>query len=317
MASSSRSTGQLYPYELVGNTLVVRPHGDSVGFGIHQLRIEVMEVRKMAQEDRVRHLLVDLSEVHYFGSMVLGDLVEFANIVKSRGGRVGLCGASSDMLAVMNLTHQTEFWELFPDLAAGLRTVATIPLSERLWQYRQAALVTMGVIAFGVAVIFWPRSPQGAAQATELVELWDDFHNQQSPMGDEERYWFAKRIGEKVQPIVDDLEQLAKKRSLSPVERSTLFTARAWIHATEKRGEAARQQFVLVQNTIDDLRKHLQGNRELSKTEEVVDAEMTDMNISDTSEISDAPDVPIPAVQENTSLVPSDGAAARDVRVNE
>lgn len=236
MAFSINSTGRLYVHELHGNTLVIRPRGDSVGFSVGQRRQENGEIRKLVEDSRVQNLLVDLSTEHYFGSMVIGELLEFGQLVKARGGRIGLCQASDDLLVVLNLMQLNGQWEFFPTTAAAVQTVARIPWSQRFWRYRQAvvAMVALGLLC--ASIWFWPRNDRGMVFAEQVVLLWEKYERQRETTTSEELHLLNGEVKEQLQPIVTELLQTSRRRPLQPAERTVLFTARPWLKAMDAQG---------------------------------------------------------------------------------
>jgi anti-anti-sigma factor len=248
-------SGTLYPYELCGNTLVIRPHGDSIGFALQQLRIEIHEVRKLAQTDRVRHLLVDLSDERYFGSMVLGDITEFGNIVRKRGGRTGLCGASPELLTVLTITKMDNEWEFYPDIETGLKDVASIPWMQHIRRYRAPLVGIAAGLLVGMLIAFWPRPDHGREYASRVLLLWKDFEREHALVGEEEATWMNRRVAPKLQPIVDDLQATSKHRELSPLERSMLYATKAWVQSSEKEGAESKTLLSIARLNLENAQK--------------------------------------------------------------
>ncbi|MDZ4689463.1 MAG: STAS domain-containing protein [Planctomycetaceae bacterium] len=241
--SARHPSSHLYPYELFGNTLVVRPHGDALGFSVHEMRSEMGQVKELACDPRVRHLLVDLSAEHYYGSMVLGDLIEFGQLVKTRGGRIGLCGVSSDLATVLRMMHLDQQWEIFPDTESGLRAVAVIPATQRLWRYRWVAVWLIAVGAAGVAYAFWPATDRGAVYYAELTGVWRDYDERRGKVGEEEGERLRRRLRVKLEPIFADLSHRGKNQPLTEVEQSLLFATRRWREAMDLTGPVAEMQY--------------------------------------------------------------------------
>jgi len=241
---------RVYPYELFGNTLVVQPRGDAVGFALHEVRTEMAEICHLAQDSRVRHLLIDLSTERYYGSMVLGDLVEFGQLVRRRGGRIGLCGASSELLSVLRLMHLDETWEIFPAIAAGLQSIASIPVREQIWRRRWivAAILVLGSI--GTAIALWPKPNRGLEYGHQLVKLWEDFESRRALAGDEELHRLSRKVRTRLEPIVADLSQRSRNGPLTSLEEAVLLAAQPWLRALDMSGLEAQQN-------LDEARFHL------------------------------------------------------------
>jgi anti-anti-sigma factor len=243
MSPTDHSWHQVYPYEMHGNTLVVRPRGDCVGFALHQVRREMGEIHTLAEQERVVHLLIDLSAEHYFGSMVLGDLVEFGQTVKARGGRIGLCGASNDFLAVLKLMHLDAQWDIFPDTATGLQTVATIPWREQVWAYRYVAAALTAVCLMLGVITYWPRPDRGPELARQLVALWENHHRLEGIITTEEQQLREQKLQARLEPIVHELLRIARRRSLTALEYSVLHTAQPWMGSMRRNSQEAQAYY--------------------------------------------------------------------------
>jgi len=244
MSQSPRhSSHHVYPYELIGNTLVVRPKGDAVGFALHDVRQEMGEIKQLAADPRVKHLIIDLSAERYYGSMVLGDLVEFGQLVRSRGGCIGLAGASSDLDAVLKLMHLDEQWVFFPHTEAGLRAIAEIPISQRLWRYRAAAGWLVAACVIAAAVAFWPRTDRGAEYYAKVADLWVKYDQPRSGLGDIERDLQQQQVRKKLEPILDDLKRRGDRKRLSSLEQTMLFATRSWVAALDLPADQATRRY--------------------------------------------------------------------------
>ncbi len=263
MDYSADTTGRLYAHEVYGNTLVIRPRGDSIGFSVGQLRQENGTIRKLIDDPRVRHLLIDLSTERYFGSRVLGELLELGLIVKGRGGRIGLCEASDDLKVVLDMMQLNALWETFPTTAAALQSVARIPWSQRLWKYRGAAMALVATSLVIFTFLLLPRQDRGVIYAGQLVDLWEKYDRQRQVATPEEMAWLQADVQEKLRPMLADLLQQSRRRELDSKERAVLHAARLWLSAAEARGEDAPAKFADVRHVTRQLRIMLNRSRSL------------------------------------------------------
>lgn len=65
------------------------------------------------KEQPVPLVIVDLSEVSYFGSVFLALLLRCHKFVKSRGGELVLCGASKMAVELLRITALDTLWALY------------------------------------------------------------------------------------------------------------------------------------------------------------------------------------------------------------
>ena len=97
-------------FDRLGEALVMTPHG-SVGdldlLGSDQIRRAVLEA---LADETVRHLVVDLGSIDYFGSILLGILVQAWRIISARGGRMAICDASDEERTLLATTRLDSIW---------------------------------------------------------------------------------------------------------------------------------------------------------------------------------------------------------------
>lgn len=191
----------LYLLETCGDTLVVKPRGDAAGFTAQAVTSEISAAMQWAQSSGVRNLVVDLSGGNYFGSIVLGALVQLGQAVRTRGGRIALCGASSDMQDVLRLLKLASMWEMFETRRQALRAIAAIPLGERLWGLRKvaaAALVFSGVV-WGATILL--RVDYAHEYYPIISRMWREAREKRRTAGEEEWARYRKQMHARLDPI--------------------------------------------------------------------------------------------------------------------
>jgi anti-anti-sigma factor len=92
---------RVFDTETIGNTLIVIPHGDGLGFRYVDVQIEANQIRRTIAEPGVNHLVIDLAELEYFGSEVIGVFITMAREATNRGGKAAMCNASEKMRQVL------------------------------------------------------------------------------------------------------------------------------------------------------------------------------------------------------------------------
>ncbi len=65
------------------------------------------------KEQAVPLVIIDLSEVGYFGSVFLALLLRCHKFVKSRGGELVLCGASKMAIELLRITALDTLWAIY------------------------------------------------------------------------------------------------------------------------------------------------------------------------------------------------------------
>ena len=97
-------------FDRLGEALVMTPHGcvgDLDLLGSDQIRRAVLEA---LADETVRHLVVDLGSIDYFGSILLGILVQAWRIISARGGRMAICDASDEERTLLATTRLDSIW---------------------------------------------------------------------------------------------------------------------------------------------------------------------------------------------------------------
>ena len=105
------------------DTLIVIPQGDAVGFRTTEVQKEFLAVVELLDSSDVAGVVVDLGQASYFGSLVIGRIIELANKIRSQGGRIALCRVSDQMrefLSVMKLQ------DLLPQYASRKQALAAV-----------------------------------------------------------------------------------------------------------------------------------------------------------------------------------------------
>lgn len=228
---------RVYPAERWGNTLVVSPKGDAAGFSVTSVNTEMAVITSLFDRAELKHLVIDLSSGNYFGSVVLGALVQLGTAVRNRGGRIAMAGASTDMQDILRLMKLDQMWELYADRQAALRAIADIPVGERLWARRKffvAAFIAAGVVA---AVIWMPRPVPGHSQYAKMQELWREVESKRLTATSEEWARLKQRCEKLLLPLVKELESASKQRGMRGAELDLLLIARDhWLQSMDRTG---------------------------------------------------------------------------------
>ena len=96
-----------------GNVVVVTPARDVESLSWDLVENAAQIVLKPINEQDAPMVIVDLSEVSYFGSVFLALLLRCHKHVKSRGGELVLCGASSTASELLRITALDTLWAIY------------------------------------------------------------------------------------------------------------------------------------------------------------------------------------------------------------
>lgn len=245
------SQHELFQAEQCGDTLVVTPRGDAVGFTPQAVAIELNTIAQILQRDEVKHLIIDFGTSNYFGSIVLGACVQMGHQVRERRGRIALAAASSEMLEVLRLMKLDRMWEIFPSRRSALRAVARIPLIERLWQQRSTGVALLVMAAVILTVIYFPRPNYGQRYYVEIAKLWRDAQARKDLAGEEEWERFLKRTEAKLEPMLQHMIRRSDTGKWTDAERYLIYIARDhWRPALSKHSPYAEGHAQLIQHYL-------------------------------------------------------------------
>jgi anti-anti-sigma factor len=115
---------QDFQLEWHGNTVVITPAAD-----VESMRWDLIEqsadiVMDPIREQEVPMVVVDLSDVGYFGSVFLALLLRCHKLVKSRGGELVLCGASNMASELLRVTALDTLWAIYDTREEALAALA-------------------------------------------------------------------------------------------------------------------------------------------------------------------------------------------------
>jgi anti-sigma B factor antagonist len=120
---ASRRSGDDFRIEWHGDTMVITPASNVESMNwelIEQAADIVMAPLKKRQSTMV---VVDLSEVNYFGSVFLALLLRCHTAVKSRGGELVICGASKMARELLKITALDTLWAIYDTKEEALDAV--------------------------------------------------------------------------------------------------------------------------------------------------------------------------------------------------
>lgn len=104
---------KIFPYELSGSVVIVKPAGDTLKVQERQLKKEIDQLHNVIDQEGSEHFIVDLSGSTYFGSIVIGAMMAVCGKVKNKHGRAALCNATPgvyDTIQIMKLDAAVPYY---------------------------------------------------------------------------------------------------------------------------------------------------------------------------------------------------------------
>jgi anti-sigma B factor antagonist len=98
----------------VGNTTVVKLAGPRITDQVYvtELGDELVAVAEAAAPPDV---LIDLNDVEFLSSSVLGKLIRLLKRIREKNGRLRLCSIRPSILEVFEITQLHKVFEIYPD----------------------------------------------------------------------------------------------------------------------------------------------------------------------------------------------------------
>jgi anti-anti-sigma factor len=110
--------------EQEGNTLIVTPRGDAIGFRESDVSGELKTISDLAGSPGIINLVIDLGSSDYFGSTMIGAFNQIGTEFRYIGGRVALCNVSPQMDDMLEIMHLKELWMIFDTRKIALRAMS-------------------------------------------------------------------------------------------------------------------------------------------------------------------------------------------------
>jgi anti-anti-sigma factor len=119
----SKASSDDFRLDFKGNAVVITPASN-----VEQMNWELIEQAAEIVMAPIRNqespmVVVDLSEVSYFGSVFLALLLRCHTAVKSRGGELVLCGPSKMARELLKITALDTLWAIYGTLDEALAAV--------------------------------------------------------------------------------------------------------------------------------------------------------------------------------------------------
>lgn len=106
---------EVFVTELIGDTLIVNPQGPALDFQYGEVHAASNDLFCRVNDPSIRNLIIDLSDVDYVDSIIIGAMIRILQKTKMGGGRAVFCCASENMLSVLKSIKIGTLWPCFDD----------------------------------------------------------------------------------------------------------------------------------------------------------------------------------------------------------
>ncbi|MBB02017.1 MAG: STAS domain-containing protein [Rubinisphaera brasiliensis] len=104
---------KIFSVEKAAPHLYVTPNGQGASFRYADLQMESNYVRTLVADAKCPYLIIDLSNMTYFGSEFIGALITLGREKKNRGGKVAICAANDNMYDVLKGMSLFKLWPYY------------------------------------------------------------------------------------------------------------------------------------------------------------------------------------------------------------
>ena len=115
-------TNTVFTTQLVGQTLVVTPQGDSSGFRYNDIHAETNAVITAIDRQKAQNLVINFNSVEIVGSIMINAIIKLARKITSKKGQAAFCSASETMEEVMQSMNLTRLWPCFDTQEEAIRS---------------------------------------------------------------------------------------------------------------------------------------------------------------------------------------------------
>lgn len=114
-----------FQFKWHGNTVVIKPASN-----VESMQWDLIEgaadiVMQPLQNQEAPMVVVDLSDISYFGSVFLALLLRCHKYVRSQGGELVLCGASELAKELLRVTALDTIWAIYDSQEEALEALGT------------------------------------------------------------------------------------------------------------------------------------------------------------------------------------------------
>lgn len=216
---------RVYRTEILGDTMVVTLQGDAAGFAIGAVHNEMVTLVNIARQPDVKHLVIDMSGSNYYGSLILGEIMNLGQAFREKHGRCAIAGISNDMKEVLRMMRLDGLWERYPTRSMALRALAEIPWQQKIKPYVKPVGITAGVLVLLALYLFVPRPDYTIRQYDSVMKVWGDAQkNKANSISETEWTVFAGRAKEKLAELTRTLEKTASPSR--PAAQNLLYVTR-------------------------------------------------------------------------------------------
>lgn len=118
------TAGTYFLVEECGECFVITLQSNLGSLEVERVRDELAVVHDVLRQSRKYHVVIDLSQMAYFGSTVLEWMLAVWKQVKEHDGRMALCNVSDTGLEILHSARFETLWPIYPTRADAVEQTA-------------------------------------------------------------------------------------------------------------------------------------------------------------------------------------------------
>ena len=114
---------KVFGIERQGDTLIVLPQGPTLNFKYHQVHLESNNLQQIADDPNLVNALIDLRDVNYLDSLIIGSLVRVLAKTKRAGGKALFCNGSDELQSILKCIKLGKLWPHYDSREEALQSL--------------------------------------------------------------------------------------------------------------------------------------------------------------------------------------------------
>ncbi|QDT44794.1 STAS domain protein [Gimesia alba] len=111
---------EIFGIEQAAPNLVVIPQGSTMQFQYSNVQVESNKVLRLFDAPEVKNVIIDLSEVNYLDSIIIGAIIRLLQRAKQTGGHAVFCNACDNMQNILKCIKVGTLWPLYDSREAAI-----------------------------------------------------------------------------------------------------------------------------------------------------------------------------------------------------
>ena len=201
----------LLSVDVQGDTVVMTPRGDETGYRPTVFPAELERIEALLKSGRFQNLIVDLGDAPYFGSRMIGALVQLRSLLPE-DGRMVFCEPGREMRTILETMRIDQLIPIVDTRRQAVREISTVRLQDRWEKWRAywpwaAALVLSVTMVLVITKTDLLAQWIGTSESRDYLRLhtvYERIHASASGSASEEAWAEIRELTNKsIQPIKD------------------------------------------------------------------------------------------------------------------